>query len=145
MQVDAVFLYIHILNSASGLAIAEIIHSFNEHIPIAFITNCILFETTNQTLQLPIHIIQYIEINGHYCTIRTSDSKKEYTIRSSLSNLVSKLPATVFLQVHRSYIINVMYVRLVINNTITMSDGTRISLSRKYQSQFFELLRNYYI
>lgn len=49
--------------------------------------------------------IHLIEANGDYILIKTD--KENYTVHSTLKKIEDKLPETLFLKVHRSFIINI--------------------------------------
>lgn len=102
-------------------------------------------ETPTQFLNLPIDHVMYIEILGHHCILHTTDETGEYTTRKPLYAFEDKLPSTLFVQCHRSYIVNLMYIRQVIKNEIVMSNGVTISIGKKYQPNFVKRLRNYYM
>lgn len=188
LQVDAVFLDIELPGEMNGLALANEIHSHNEHIPIIFITNyaeyalegykvnalrflhkpvtdqaiyecldiawkrwnllnsnCITLDIGTQALRIPIDNIIYIEVLGHYCTLVTTDNKQIYKIRMTLNEISSKLPAQIFAQIHRCYIVNLMYVRHINGNSIFMSNGNELIISRTYRNELMKKFREFYL
>ena len=73
------------------------------------------------------------------------DEKKEYTFKQSLDVIRQKLPERMFAQCHRSYVVNLMYVRHIMGGNVTMSDGESIKLGKVYQSQFIKRFRQFYL
>ncbi len=59
--------------------------------------------------------INLIEAKGDYILIKTD--KENYTVHSTLKKVAEKLPETLFLKVHRSFIIN-------INKIVDIEDGS---------------------
>lgn len=64
-----------------------------------------LFIKVRQKLEkIAIENILFVEADGRYCQICIEE--KKYLVRLSLQELSGMLPATSFIQVHRSYIVN---------------------------------------
>jgi two-component system response regulator LytT len=59
--------------------------------------------------------INFIHANGDYIIIKTD--AKNYTVHTTLKKIEEKLPASIFLKIHRSYIIN-------LNKIIDIQDST---------------------
>jgi DNA-binding LytR/AlgR family response regulator len=84
--------------------------------------------------------IVYIESMGDYVRFFLDD-KKVVTLLS-LSNLISILPKEIFLQIHRSYIINLNKVNFIQNNIISIGKyQLPISKSRKKELMEYISLR----
>ena len=56
-------------------------------------------------IKIDIPSIYLVEAKGDYINVKTED--KNYTVHSTLKKIEDKLPDSLFLKVHRSYIINV--------------------------------------
>jgi len=79
--------------------------------------------------------VKIIMAKGDYIIIKTND--KDYQVHSTLKKIVSKLPEEDFLQVHRSYIINLSKIIDIQDNSILI-DQSVIPISRSKKP---ELLR----
>lgn len=64
----------------------------------------ILVKDEDYSLELPLEEINYIESEGNYLFFHTD--KKIYKSRSTVKQVLEKLPETTFVQVHRAYVIN---------------------------------------
>lgn len=64
----------------------------------------ILVKDEDYNLELPIDEINYIESEGNYLFFHTD--KKTYKCRSTVKQVLEKLPENIFVQVHRAYVIN---------------------------------------
>lgn len=107
--------------------------------------NSVVLDLPTQILRLPVDAILYAEVSGHTCSVFTIDRENPYVFRQSIDYLRHKLPLDLFAQCHRSYVVNLMYVRRLTGNQLTMSDGTVIQIGRKYQSDFMLKFREYYL
>lgn len=107
--------------------------------------DCIVLDLPTQILRLPFESILYIKASGHYCILYTTDDHREYRIKQSLDVLRKKLPAHLFAQCHRSFIVNLVYIRNISNGDITMANGSVVQMSRNYQSQLIKQFRQYYL
>lgn len=104
----------------------------------------ILFRTQSQTLCYPAGFIMYIEALGHRIRIVTTDAYGEYTMRFRFSEAKRILPAETFSQCHRSFIVNIQFVRCFTNKSIFMSNGDTIPVGRIYAMDFVHTFQAYY-
>jgi len=84
--------------------------------------------------------IQWIEVVNRDCIVHTIE--KPLTVRISLTELIAKLPETLFLQVHRSFIVNIKHIGSVdlTNNRITIKDN-QIPISKAHKDGILEKLQ----
>lgn len=108
-------------------------------------TKCVVIELPTQILRLPVDYILYVEVTGHYCLHYTTGNCKKYRIQYSLDALRKKLPSNLFIQCHRSYIVNLIYIRNISKGCITMANGQTIQIGRNYQTQLIHMFRQYYL
>lgn len=59
--------------------------------------------------------ISHVTVEDHYCRIHTwsADESKSYFIKSSLTELLKKLPDSHFIQIHRSHVVNARAIRQI--------------------------------
>jgi DNA-binding LytR/AlgR family response regulator len=79
--------------------------------------------------------IIYIKSSHVYLEI-TMTSKRTFIVRMSLNKIITKL-SPVFLQVHRSYIINANYLTAINNTSLNINEKT-IPIGKKYKKEVFE-------
>ncbi len=87
--------------------------------------------------------IDWIEAADNYVKVHARSGR--YMVRESIKSLESKLDPSQFARAHRSAIVNLERVRSLEpvaagENTITLSNGTRLTLSRGYRDSFRERL-----
>lgn len=83
--------------------------------------NSLYIKEKGKLVRLDVNDILYFENVRDYVCVKTY--KHTYTIISTLKEIVKKLPANIFLKVHRSYIINI--------NKIVDIDNTSLVISNK--------------
>jgi len=83
--------------------------------------------------------IRYVEAHRAYCRLVTTDGR-EFTLSLALGVLQKQLPTSNILRVHRSYLINVLHVDQVADNTI-VSGKKLLPLSRSCRATLLARLR----
>ncbi len=88
----------------------------------------ILVKDEDYSVTLPVDEINYIESDGNYLLFHTD--KKVYKSRSTIKQLMEILPQSVFLQVHRAYVINKAKIEKSKSKSVVVN-GTEIPVSKK--------------
>ncbi len=74
-----------------------------------------------ETRLIPINTIMYLKASGNYVEIMTTDNDKPLMPRGSLKAFSRQvLPTSIFVQVHRSYIVNLLFVHRVSRNEVVL-------------------------
>jgi two-component system, LytTR family, response regulator LytT len=81
--------------------------------------------------------ILYIESKGDY--IRINTEKKNFTVHTTIKKIIEKLPADLFFQVHRSYIINIKKIVDIENNSVLIEKNV-IPISRANRDELMNRL-----
>ena len=88
-------------------------------------------------IKIDIPSIYLVEAKGDYIQIKTED--KNYTVHSTLKKIEDKLPANLFLKVHRSYIINVSKIIDIEDNSVLIKKDV-IPVSRSNRPELMKRL-----
>lgn len=89
--------------------------------------------------------ILYIEARSPYIDIHTFNDKDDpYSFRGTLAMLNGKLPSELFVQCHRSYIVNVLNVQSIQRNELHLSNGSVIPVARSSYHNLCDVFDNYY-
>lgn len=89
----------------------------------------ILEVQTKQGIEfLPLKNILYIESCKHYLRIRHSDGECE--MRGKISNLEKWMSNYGFIQIHRSYLVNMRFMKMVRTNEVELDNGEILPVSR---------------
>lgn len=78
--------------------------------------------------------VLYIEGDGKYCTIRTSDNT--YTSSKTLAQVHSLLPQYCFYRSHKSYVVNLYSIHSYNKEVITLINGEFVSIGRSKVAEF---------
>ncbi len=86
--------------------------------------------------------IARIESSGNYVIVHTNGAT--YRLRSSLASLSKRLDERHFVQIHRSQVVNIDYIREIQpwdhgDYRVLLKDGTFINFSRRYRSRLAHL------
>ncbi|MFC1513846.1 LytR/AlgR family response regulator transcription factor [candidate division KSB1 bacterium] len=98
-------------------------------------TDKVMINTGDKIQFIEVDRIIFIKAAGNYVII--FDGKNEYLMRETLNNFLSGLDPKKFLRCHRSTIVNTAYIKEIIplsskKYTLTLKNGSELSLSRKY-------------
>ncbi|MEQ8628899.1 response regulator [Ekhidna sp.] len=91
----------------------------------------------NRLEKLKFEDIRYIEANDIYSILMTSQNS--YILSYSLKTLEEKLPASRFMRVHRSYIVNVEHIQAIEDNYIQIADKS-IPIGKTYREDLMKRL-----
>jgi len=105
------------------------------------ISNTFLVETRDGRQYIPMEQIDYFEAKEKKIFIRTKSN--EFGFYDTLDTLQKKLP-TGFLRCHRSYIVNMKRVKMLLpaQNLIQMTDDVIVPFSRSYKKILKEFWKN---
>lgn len=92
----------------------------------------ILIDVTagQEPVMLPISEIEYIEVLGKTCTIHHDGTKTNTHI--SLDKMTEQLSAPKFLRTHKSYIVNLDFVKTIGKSSFQMKAGAEIPIGQMY-------------
>jgi len=106
-------------------------------------TTRVVFKSRGRILFLPVSEIRLIGAEENYVRLHTRD--ETHLLRETMAGLEQRLDPQIFLRVHRSFIVNLQYVReMLIENegdaSAVLADGRRVPVSRGYRSRIQALL-----
>ncbi len=88
-------------------------------------------------IKIDIPSIYLVEAKGDYIQVKTED--KNYTVHSTLKKIEDKLPDSLFLKVHRSYIINIKKIIDIEDNSVLIKKDV-IPVSRSNRPELMKRL-----
>jgi len=100
-------------------------------------TNRIVFKSRGRILFLPVSDIRWIGAEGNY--VRLSTANETHLLRETMAHLEERLDPRGFLRVHRSFIVNLKYVKEVRKepsgeSVVVMDSGHKVALGRSYRA-----------
>lgn len=92
------------------------------------------FQYAGDFVKLEKSDLRYIEVRGHYITMFACSDREEkeyqYTFKETLSNVKKQLSDDRFVQANRSLLVNLEHVEMITRSECTLSDGSRLPVSR---------------
>lgn len=90
--------------------------------------------------KIDIQNITHITGNKEYVTFHTNEGRK-YLKNERLKNLEKEYQPYGFLRIHKSYLINIQYLKKIFNNTVEIQ-GEELPIGRAYREQVRQLMQN---
>ena len=90
---------------------------------------------------LKLNSILYIKSDGPYVEVFTEGKERPEIDRNTLKALLAELPDKIFIQVHRSYIVNINYIQSIYSSKLVLKNGWEINISRTFKSKVEEALK----
>lgn len=84
--------------------------------------------------------VRYVEALGDYVHIVTAKSK--LIVYSTMRAVEEKFPSSLFVRVHRSFIVNLKRVQIIEDNTVVI-DQKHIPIGQTYQREVFQRLNKF--
>ena len=107
----------------------------------------IVFESINGNISIKVEDIFYIVARKNYATVYLKNS--EINVYSSLKSIEEQTEGLSLQRIHRSSMVNLIYVEGFINGTVKMETGASLTIGRKYYNSFreayFAVVRKYSI
>jgi DNA-binding LytR/AlgR family response regulator len=79
-----------------------------------------------------------LRIDENYTKIFISDGSS-YTIRSTMTTALRKLPEDMFVRIHKKYAVSILYIVSIANDHLVI-DKQPIPIGRQYRNALFEKL-----
>lgn len=91
-------------------------------------------------VRLSVYEIRYLEVMRNYTTIHGAE---DYSVKRSLNDLEGELDGG-FYRIHRSFIVNLRFVKRITRTEVILKDGTVLPLSRKHYEGLNQALIAYF-
>ncbi|OAD45769.1 LytR/AlgR family response regulator transcription factor [Polaribacter atrinae] len=111
--------------------------STNVKIPSKEGSDFIYVSVERRLVKIDIPNICFVEAKGDYISIKTDS--KSYIVHSTLKKIEDKLPSSLFLRIHRSFIINVSEIVDIEDNSVLIQKSV-IPISRSNKSELMRRL-----
>ena len=101
----------------------------------------------NRTIFISVDDILCLQGEGNYTFLHTRD-RKRYLVSKTLKEFEKTLDNSMFLRIHKSYIVNLAYVQRSIFNRerqIRMADGREVAISRRRMKDITQRLAQYWV
>ncbi len=103
----------------------------------------IVFKSRGKILFLPVNDLRCIAAEENY--VRLVSESESYLLRETMSRMELKLDPDQFLRVHRSFMVNIAFVKEIRTEkhgelVVLLDNGAKVPMSRSYKSRLNELL-----
>lgn len=89
----------------------------------------LFFQAEKGLIALPLSKIWYIEARAHQCILYTE--AEEYTLSTSIGEMAEYLGSQRdFVRCHRSYLVNLQHISVIVKSELTLDDGRKLPVSR---------------
>lgn len=114
--------------------------AFSQKNPIYY-NDSIFIKKNKALVKINLKDIFYISVDGQYCNIAIDS--ETFLIHTSLTQLIKEFPKSQFLRANRNLIVNTDKIKIVYpdDNLIVLTNGEKVSLSRRYKASFFKSYR----
>lgn len=77
----------------------------------------------------------YIKSSGHYIELYLNNESQPELDRNSLTKILIDLPDDRFIRIHKSYIVNMEYIKIINSKELMLTNGVWLNLSRTYKDK----------
>jgi DNA-binding LytR/AlgR family response regulator len=109
----------------------------NKNSDVSLSGNDLYVNIDRRLIKIDIPSIYLVEAKGDYIQVKTED--KNYTVHSTLKKIEDKLPDSLFLKVHRSFIINIKKIIDIEDNSVLIKKDV-IPVSRSNRPELMKRL-----
>lgn len=113
----------------------ELLHKLYEHDGDR---DVLFIKTDTRLTRLKVSDILYIKALKDFVNIHTTHN--EYIVRSTMKEIQNKLPADLFVRIHRSFIVAIYKVSIIDHAKVILDNDNCIPLGALYKEQFLEKL-----
>ncbi len=93
----------------------------------------------NRLEKVEIRAIDYVEVENRYCSLFTAQRK--YVVRMALKDLIHRLPQDLFIQTHRSFMVNMKKINsLDLGESVLYIGEKGLPLGKSYREQVMKKL-----
>lgn len=86
----------------------------------------LVLQSGGEMVRIPLYEIRFMEVQKNYVTVH---GKEDYSVKRTLHEMQKELDGR-FFQIHRSYIVNLGFVRKITKSNVILKDGRELPLSR---------------
>lgn len=113
---------------------------FDSQEEVVLASTCFFVKDRSKLVKIKLDEILWVEVDDKYCMIHTKDRK--FALRQSLKDLAKKLDPSIFVQTHRSFIVNASEIEDIdLSLFVVRINGTEVPLGRAHKEEFIKRLQ----
>ena len=98
----------------------------------------ILIKSDKRLVRIRIEDITHIQSYGNYVKVWTG--KQFHLTPKTMSSLLTDLPSSLFIQIHKSFILNMDHLKYIEGNMAVLMDDTQLSISKHFKKDLLKVL-----
>ncbi|NFG24330.1 response regulator transcription factor [Clostridium botulinum] len=103
----------------------------------------IIYVKSNQDIYtLQLNNVIYFESNLRKITAHMNNSEN-IAFYNKMSNLENEISSSIFIRCHRSFLVNLIYIKNIVGLDIVLTNNTHISISKKYLNDVKDAFTSY--
>jgi len=103
----------------------------------------ISFQINRTIVKIPLDRLIYIQVRRKQCSFYLDGQQEPFQINCSLQSVIKQLTDSRFLQIFRSYIVNMDYVKDFKTVTVLLFDGTELPCTKHSRGHLLRQYKNY--
>ena len=111
----------------------------NSEVSIKSDKEFLFIKSAYKIIRIDLHSIIYIEGMSEYVRIFRENAKPVMSLLS-LKSLEDQLPASMFMRLHKSYIVNLQKISEIENNSVICGDGVCLPVSKMHREKLQEYI-----
>lgn len=100
----------------------------------------LVLSTAQETVRVPLYEIRYLEVQKNYTTVYADI---EYSAKRTLREIEKELDES-FFKIHRSYIVNMKYIKRIAKSEVILKDNTVLPLARGLYGKLNQAVIKYF-
>ena len=107
--------------------------------------DAIFLKTDYRVVRIDVANIRYIESMGSYLRFHLKGQQRPLMALLTMKKIEARLPSSLFLRIHRSFIVNLHEIMEVNRNQVVMNDSTSIPIGDLYRDAFSAYVNSHYL
>lgn len=107
--------------------------------------NCLYVKSDYRMLRIPVSQIKYVESMSEYVRIFVEGQNKPIISLMSMKKIEDFLPSSVFMRVHRSYLVNLNKIVEISRMRIVYDGDVYVPIGDMYKERFFEYIDKHFV
>lgn len=125
--------------------IPDMLRRYWKHHQKSMDSKMLVVETKESIISVPLKDVMYFEGARNCQMLYVKDRKEPCQIRRNLKELEDELTVDGFIRVHKGFLVNYNYIRLIVQDNVLLIDGRSIPLSRRkhqeVKGRFLQLMQ----
>lgn len=92
----------------------------------------VMLNDGQRLLRIDLNEVTFLEAERVYCKMHMRDGKTIYTLNAPLGTVERSLPEDGFVRIHRSHIINIWRIHMIMGRLVVLDTGERFTLGEQY-------------